>query len=40
MIKLSGNICNINSDKITCSDIVWYGNELKFYQNDEVVVEY
>ena len=40
MIKLSGNICSINSDKITCSDVIWYGNELKFYRNDEVVVEY
>lgn len=40
MIKLSGNICSINSDKITCSDVKWYGNELKFYRNDEVVVEY
>jgi hypothetical protein len=42
MIKLSGNICSINSDKITCSDVIWYGNGdgLKFYQNDELVVEY
>jgi len=39
MIKMSGNICSINSDKITCSDVIWYGNELKFYRNDEVVVE-
>ena len=39
MIKMSGNICNINNDKITCSDVIWYGNELKFYKNDEVVVE-
>jgi hypothetical protein len=42
MIKLSGNICSINSDKINCSDVIWYGNGdgLKFYQNDELVVEY
>ena len=39
MMKMSGNICNINNDKITCSDVIWYGNELKFYKNDEVVVE-
>ena len=39
MIKLSGNICRMNEDKIICSDVIWYGNELKFYHNDEVVVE-
>ena len=39
MIKLSGNICSINSDKITCSDVIWYGNELKFYENGEVIVD-
>ena len=39
MIKLSGNICSITDDVITCSDVIWYGNELKFYQNDEVVVD-
>lgn len=38
MIKMSGNICSINDDIITCSDVIWYGNELKFYQNDEVIV--
>ena len=42
MIKLGGSICDINNDKITCSDVIWYGNSdgLKFYQNDELVVEY
>ena len=42
MIKLGGSICDINNDKITCSDVIWYGNGdgLKFYQNDELVVEY
>ena len=42
MIKLGGSICDINNDKITCSDVIWYGNRdgLKFYQNDELVVEY
>ncbi len=40
MIKMSGNICSIDNDKITCSDIIWYGNELKFYQDEEVVVKY
>lgn len=39
MIKLSGNICSITDDVITCSDVIWYGNELKFYQNDEIVVD-
>lgn len=39
MIKLSGNICSIHDDEITCSDVIWYGNELKFYENDEVVVD-
>lgn len=39
MIKMSGNICNIKNDKITCSDVVWYGNELKFYQNGEIIVD-
>lgn len=39
MIKMSGNICSINDDIITCSDVIWYGNELKFYQNDEVIVD-
>ncbi|PBC67264.1 hypothetical protein [Fibrobacter sp. UWS1] len=28
MIKLSGNICSIHDDEITCSDVIWYGNEL------------
>ncbi len=40
MIKMSGNICSIDKDKITCSDIIWYGNELKFYQDEEVVAKY
>lgn len=40
MIKLNGNICSIKDDSITCSDVTWRGNELKFYRNDEVVVEY
>jgi len=39
MVKMSGNICNIKNDKITCSDVVWYGNELKFYQNGEIIVD-
>ena len=38
-IKLSGNICSIHDDEITCSDVIWYGNELKFYENGEVVVD-
>lgn len=40
MIKLNGNICSIKDDSITCSDVTWRGNELKFYRNDEVIVEY
>ena len=39
MIKLSGNICSIHDDEITCSDVIWYGNELKFCENGEVVVD-
>lgn len=39
MIKLSGNICSIHDDEVTCSDVIWYGNELKFYENGEVVVD-
>lgn len=39
MIKLSGNICSIHDDEITCSDVIWYGNELQFYENGEVVVD-
>lgn len=39
MIKLSGNICSFIDDEITCPDVIWYGNELKFYQNDEVIVD-
>ena len=39
MIKLSGNICSIHDDEITCSDVIWYGNGLKFYENGEVVVD-
>ncbi|OWV17825.1 hypothetical protein SAMN06298224_2104 [Fibrobacter sp. UWB16] len=40
MIKMSGNICSMNSDEIICSDVIWYGNELRFYQNDKCVAEY
>ena len=39
MIKLSGNICSMNDDEIICSDVIWYGNELKFYRNNEIVVD-
>lgn len=39
MIKLNGNICSIKDDSITCSDVTWRGNELKFYKDDEVVVD-
>ena len=39
MIKLSGNICRFIDDDITCPNVIWYGNELKFYQNDEVIVD-
>ena len=38
MIKLSGSICGFISDEIICSDVIWYGNELKFYKGDEVIV--
>ena len=40
MIKMNGNICFLNNDKISCSDVTWRGNEVKFYRNDEVVAEY
>ena len=40
MIKMNGNICLFNDDKISCSDVTWRGNEIKFYQGDEVLVEY
>lgn len=42
MIKLGGNICNMNNGQITCSDVIWYGNGggLKFYQNDKLIVEF
>jgi hypothetical protein len=40
MIKMSGNICGIKDDVISCSDVIWYGNELRFYQNDKCVAEY
>lgn len=42
MVKMNGNICSMNDDEITCSDVTWRGNGdgLKFYQNGVVVVEY
>ena len=40
MVKMSGNICGIKDDIISCSDVIWYGNELRFYQNDKCVAEY
>ena len=39
MIKLGGSICSLINDEITCSNVIWYGNELKFYENGEVVVD-
>ena len=39
MIKMSGNICSLKEDKIICSDVIWYGNELKFFVDDKVVVD-
>ena len=38
MIKLSGSICSLSNEKIDCSDVIWYGNELKFYKDDKIVV--
>lgn len=40
MIKMSGNICSIKDDVISCSDVIWYGNELKFYLDNKIVVKY
>lgn len=40
MIKMNGNICFHDNDKISCSDITWRGNEVRFYRNDEVIAEY
>jgi hypothetical protein len=40
MIKMNGNICSFNEDKISCSDVTWRGNGdgLRFYKNGEIVV--
>ena len=40
MIKMNGNICLFEDDNISCSDVTWRGNELKFYRNGVVVVKY
>ncbi len=40
IIKMNGSICSVKNDVISCSDVTWRGNEIKFYRNDEVVVEY
>lgn len=40
MLKLSGQLCSFKNDMAECADVVWYGNELKFYRNDGTVVEY
>lgn len=39
MVKMSGNICSMKDDKVDCSDVIWYGNELKFFVDDKVVVD-
>lgn len=40
MLKLSGRLCSFKNDVVNCADVTWYGNEIKFYRDDEVVVEY
>lgn len=40
MLKLSGKLCSFKNDIAECGDVIWYGNEIKFYRNNEVVVEY
>ena len=40
MLKLSGQLCSFNNEMAECTDVIWYGNELKFYRNDGTVVEY
>ena len=40
MLKLSGQLCSFKNDIAECADVIWYGNELKFYRNDGTVVEY
>ena len=40
MLKLSGQLCSFKNDMAECADVIWYGNELKFYRNDGTVVEY
>lgn len=39
MVKMNGNICSLKDEKITCSDVTWRGDGLKFYKDDEVVVD-
>ena len=39
MVKMSGNICSMKEDKVDYSDVIWYGNELKFFVDDKVVVD-
>lgn len=38
MIKLSGSVCSLSNGDIDCSDVIWYGNELKFYKDNKIVV--
>ena len=40
MLKLNGKLCSFKNDIAECGDVIWYGNEIKFYRNNEVVVEY
>ena len=40
VLRPNANLCDLIDDKVICSDVTWRGNELKFYLNDEVVVEY
>ncbi len=40
MLKLSGKLCSFKNDIAEFGDVIWYGNEIKFYRNNEVVVEY
>lgn len=40
MLKLSGRLCSFKNDVANCADVTWYGNEIKFYRDDGIIVEY
>lgn len=40
VLKLSGRLCSFKNDVANCADVTWYGNEIKFYRDDGIIVEY